>query len=100
MELDEDSGGSDTMTFPGEDAAMMVYNAPLPQGGVVCLALVLGPRLAIVGDPGTHGYINIYIYITTITKEKNMIDMIGKGPRGRQLARGTSAGSMLLSQTL
>jgi hypothetical protein len=53
------------MTFPGEDAAMMVYNAPLPppQGGVVCLALVLGPRLAIVGDPGTHGYINIYIYI-------------------------------------
>jgi hypothetical protein len=60
MELDEDSGGSDTMTFPGEDAAMMVYNAPLPQGGVVCLALVLGPRLAIVGDPGTHGYINIY----------------------------------------
>jgi hypothetical protein len=35
--LNEDSGGSDTMPFPGEDTVMMVYGGHPHQGGTACL---------------------------------------------------------------
>jgi hypothetical protein len=38
MELDEDLGGTNTITFLEEDAVMMVYGGCPHQGGTVCLA--------------------------------------------------------------
>jgi hypothetical protein len=37
-EFDENLGGSDMLSFPGENAIMMVYDGRPSQGGVMCLS--------------------------------------------------------------